>query len=1312
MASFVYSSVTDIAGNLAEDKLPPLGNPELQKIREHTDLGSWKTFDAVSENGTDLSFDPETISVLPSTLEILSHGQAYSLFWQFSNNYTVLSGLYSDDTGDHAAFQFKLSGYDSGIAEIISYTAFRHPDNYGSNSISFQIPYLKTNELGHKSLAGLHVLVENDLPAAIDRPIVQLIEGTTTSSVSNGNLFSDSDTGADGARITAIDGIETDHFIRESSGSYSGYYKISASYGDFYFLTNGEWGFSAFNDQENPNGAALEQRFHFTLTDYDQDSSIASITFQILDGDPVTSENIHLTVNQECQGTPTPDSQTIIYVKGSDTIVEDSLQFLPQETLNEFKILFQERVVTSSGDALDLVSLYPDLHNRTLSLKTINGDTVIRFWLDNISTADNGDVSASIFVLQKANLSVLSEPGKSDNIVLPVLTLATEMNDDQAINTALVTMIDGLLEAINDTGSVVEGSHISGNLITDMPGADTLCSHSVKLSRISMDGEYLLSGSDSHQFTVPSNISTSKGQLTVQENGDWLFSSVDGLNHQHTQQLDYGYTITAVDGHQSSALASFRITDGNAPSGGFSGSVDITEGNLTGFTQYPITSSSALILVAGNGSDPIAESSLEFSTGIDVLLQGKLIASGTPVVFSSAGKILTGMAAEKEVIRIELVTDVQTDKDLPFQTVVTLFSPVDHFASRTNQLQLNLPVTATDIDGSAILTDGMISLRINDGNSPQFQAASDITLYESGLIQNAYLNERGSIQLVPGSDSISTTSWQFSDQQASLINLTSLGQPVSFTISPDAQTIECRNTISNELVLALHLENAPLPLSESSLEWSAILYQPMDQNTGIWPLRLHVGVRDFDDDSNSTELYLNIINDAPIAVDHSTVSVIEGQTGSSEQSGKLFNAIQAGADQAIVSAVNHQALDNNNLMTSGAFNAYHLIPGTYGSFYVKPPGEWIYQATENLIHIGGTPFNDIFTFTLTDSDGDPSQADIAFSVEDGQPPAFNPASAPVGAQTISPTPESGVLMSINIDQECDPPPTPDSGLIIVDRGSDDLLGDQLQFDIIKTREQLKSALSARSPVSNGEAIDLDDLYPGINDQSFQLKTVSGLPVLTVTLVNISHDSAGNLHAAIEINQSTSFDSSGTEPVILPIKLNVSDHDDDTISTTINLIMIDGKPQAVDDHNDIIEGTSVSGNLLSNDRVCMDPLVIKEFKLNASDTLVSGSGAQKTYLPGHWINTLQGQLLIENNGDWQFNSMDSLHNNPSPITFQFVYVSRDTSGDESSAAQSIIIRDGAAPQGNNPGPLTISEGNLVSKPGYPVHTVSGLSDYYR
>uniref|UniRef100_UPI00214756EC Ig-like domain-containing protein n=1 Tax=Endozoicomonas sp. ONNA2 TaxID=2828741 RepID=UPI00214756EC len=449
-------------------------------------------------------------------------------------------------------------------------------------------------------------------------------------------------------------------------------------------------------------------------------------------------------------------------------------------------------------------------------------------------------------------------------------------------------------------------------------------------------------------------------------------------------------------------------------------------------------------------------------------------------------------------------------------------------------------------------------------------------------------------------------------------------------------------------------------------------------------------------------LMVTMLDNVPTLVEHTPVLVEEGTTARwSEHNGKLFTPTQAGGDGGLLSAINDTPLSGNNHKPGGDTGVFYPFPGQYGTLYVTPDGAWNYTAKPDQKHTTDTTLTETFTFTVTDTDGDSDSATIRFTVLDGTALSFS-------TDTVS---------AMTIDQECDQPgPIADSGQITVLKGSDPLPPDQLQFDIYATSRQLNNALASRLPTSDGDSLDLDNLHPGPENQSLVLSTLTGKEVLSIKLDNISPDTSGNLSANLVVQQQANLDVTEPEPAIMPVVLTASDHDLNTISHTVTLSVIDGGVILKDDHIEVTEGETVTGNLLGNDVQCLETLTVTKVSLDRfylDKNTTTYTGQLFDFQTDTSIQTLYGTLTVKPDGNYTYTARESLyHPGQQPLPQEFTYTVTDSSGDSDRAAVFVTIYDGAAATGDEQVKLTFIEDNLTTSPRYPgsytgfVTTLSG------
>ncbi|MBZ0331810.1 choice-of-anchor K domain-containing protein [Halomonas sp. ANAO-440] len=135
-------------------------------------------------------------------------------------------------------------------------------------------------------------------------------------------------------------------------------------------------------------------------------------------------------------------------------------------------------------------------------------------------------------------------------------------------------------------------------------------------------------------------------------------------------------------------------------------------------------------------------------------------------------------------------------------------------------------------------------------------------------------------------------------------------------------------------------------------------------------------VQDLDGSDATSDLTVQILDDAPIAVDDSD-SVAAGEF-TLEEEGNLLENDQQGADGARITDV-----DGTEVPAEGTVD----ITGEYGVLTVAADGTYSYVRNE------GTPggVSDSFTYTLTDSDDDTDTATLTINIGDAPVTIDNPA---------------------------------------------------------------------------------------------------------------------------------------------------------------------------------------------------------------------------------------------------------------------------------------------------------------------------------
>ncbi len=132
------------------------------------------------------------------------------------------------------------------------------------------------------------------------------------------------------------------------------------------------------------------------------------------------------------------------------------------------------------------------------------------------------------------------------------------------------------------------------------------------------------------------------------------------------------------------------------------------------------------------------------------------------------------------------------------------------------------------------------------------------------------------------------------------------------------------------------------------------------------------------------------------------------------------------------------------------------------------------------------------------------------------------------------------------------------------------------------------------------------------------------------------------------------DSDGTNEVIVaPIKINIQD----------------AAPEIVDDVSEVIEGNSVTGNVLTNDVDVDASLFVKSITINGETKALNNTSVT--------FDLPEGKFTINSDGEWAFTANRNLNHSQGDINLVIDYVASDKDQYENNASLTVSIKDGLA-----------------------------------
>ncbi len=221
-------------------------------------------------------------------------------------------------------------------------------------------------------------------------------------------------------------------------------------------------------------------------------------------------------------------------------------------------------------------------------------------------------------------------------------------------------------------------------------------------------------------------------------------------------------------------------------------------------------------------------------------------------------------------------------------------------------------------------------------------------------------------------------------QELEDMNLTAGGEPVTFTVSEDGQSIT-GSTPDGSPVMTITLNEDGGKYSYN-VELSDNLDHTGANGETISDIPVTLTVTDGDGDTATASLSVNVIDDAPEAVDDGTFNVTDGgaEIGTGQGADNLLDNDNLGADGAEITSFTYtDEAGNQQTAEAGA-----TVDTQQGSLTVNADGTWSFESDAQIESTDGSPVMDNFTYTITDGDGDTSTANVTINVSDGtsEPP--------------------------------------------------------------------------------------------------------------------------------------------------------------------------------------------------------------------------------------------------------------------------------------------------------------------------------------
>ena len=956
---------------------------------------------------------------------------------------------------------------------------------------------------------------------------------------------------------------------------------------------NGTYEFTQFEtldhaDTTNPNDV-ITLEFGVTATDGDGDNDTSTITINIADDGPVA-------VNDTAS---VPEKQTT--VSGNVLNNDDAGEDLPAALTN-----IEGNTVTAGTSTVI---------NGTYGILTINADGSYEYTINNTHT---GAVSESF------TYTLTDFDGDTSTAEL---TINIEAPDDiPEVDNATATVDETDIDGTAPVGSDQDGGILQADFGSDGPGTFSVDEISTFTFTGAANGQLTSNGvavtvsvqGNSYVGTIPGIAGdTVVFELSLnQTSGQYTFTQFEALDHADSTnpndaiQLTFGVVATDNEGDKGNATITVNVLD-DGPSIDKPAIAEISEQD-TGTSSTPASVSGTLNF--GYGEDGAGA----------LTTTGNVSITGTPNLTSGGAAITITATSNGYVGTINGGADTVFSLTINEANGTYTFDqslPLDH-AAGSDEIILGFDVRINDYDQDSANTS--IDIKIKDSKpeiaTPTVGKGVE-TVDETNLDTGVSVN--GSVDVNFGADQPGTLS--YNGVTSSSVPLTSAGQAVTITTTANGYV----GTINGGAVTVFTLD-----IDTTTGDYTFTQLEPLDHpdttdhNDAI-AINFGITATDSDGDTDTASIKINILDDGPSAV-NDTATVVEN---TNVIQGNVLTNDDGGED--VIATVTEITFGTQTLaVTPGAVTT---ISGQHGTLTIGANGGFTY--TSNGTQTSNV--SDIFTYTLTDADGDSTTADLTINVADVD---YQP---DITGSEVS-------VDETDIDGEAPIGNDSASGTVTASFGGDG----PGTITVSGTNTVSFTGAKDGTLTSNGVPIAIS-----VQGNSY-IGTIPGVAGDTVIFRLDLNENTGDYTFTL-FEQIDHADPTNPNDVIeMTFGVTATDADNDQATTDIIVNIYDDGPRAVAD-NVIIspDTTTVNGNILANDDSGEDnDAVVTNIRYDGVDYEVTDAAPTV-------IQSNDGTLTINADGSYEFVSNGT---NSTTVIENFQYTMKDTDGDPSTTTLKISI----------------------------------------
>ncbi|MFH4528379.1 retention module-containing protein [Vibrio diabolicus] len=1177
-----------VALTVDEDDLSSVGSDQSQPTLVEGQFTTTQGSDGVVQYQLDVNADP--LNGLQSQGQTVSIAETQNADGSYTYSATANgSAVFTLILNTDGSYSFELQG------------PIDHAANSDSLTLDFSV--IATDFDGDTSQIVLPVTIVDDKPTitdvdaiTVDEDDLATIGSDQTDPISIDGNFTTTQ-GSDrvvsyqlDASATPVDGLTSQGvavtLTETANGDGSFTYQATAGTESVFTLTvntDGSYNFTL----EGPIDHAVDSdeltlNFPIIATDFDGDTTNATIPVTIVDDKPVITDVDAITVDEDDLASIGSDQSNLISIDGSFTTTQGS----------DRVVSYQLDASSTPVDGLTSQGVVVTL------TETANGDGSFTYeataGTESVFTLTVNTDGSYNFTLE----GPIDHAVDSDELTLNFPVIATDFDGDTVTESIPVTIVDDVptitaVDALNvdeDDLNVV-GSDPGGDLFvegafTTTQGSDRVVSYQLDstadpVAGLTSQGEAITlveTANGDGSFTY---VATADGNpvftLNVATDGTYDFTLQGPIDHAANSDnltIDFPIIATDFDGDTTSATIPVTITD-DAPVIDNVVPLAVDEDDLSGIGS----DQSDAVYVEGaltttQGSDRVVSYQLD-STADPV---SGLTSQGEPVTLvetaNADGSFTYVATADGNPV---FTMNVNADGTYNFR----LEGPVDH-ALNSDELVLNFPIIATDFDGDT--TTATIPVTITD-DVPSIDNVVPLTVDEDDLAtigsdQNDDAFMSGSFSTTEGSDSV--VKYQLDATADPLAGLTSQGEPVVLAETANGDgSFTYTATADGNAVFELVLK--------PDGSYTFTLQGPLDHamNSDSLQIDFPIIATDFDGDTSTKILPVTIVDDQPSITNVDAISVDEDDlaTIGSDQNESVSidgHFVTMGSDHVVSYQLDASSNPVDGLTSHGVLVTMTESANADGSFtYIATAGsEAVFTLTVNsdgsynftlegpIDHATGSDELTLnFPIIATDFDGDTTTETIPVTIVDDKPTITD-----VDAITV----DEDDLGTIGSDQT---DPISIDGNFTTTQGSDRVVSCQLDA----------SATPVDGLTSQGVAVTLTETANG--DGSFTYKATAGTEAVFTLTVNTD----GSYNFTLEGPIDHSVDS---DELTLNFPIIATDFDGDTSVETIPVKIVDDKPtlggieatsvQTVDEDDiptvgsDGTQANSIAGNFIATD----------------------------------------------------------------------------------------------------------------------------------